>query len=84
MIVFGSSLSPFVRKTLAFATEKGIAVEVKPVGAVPEKARVGDYIERRNAEFGTPPPDVQGEVGPDPGGLAKCQCQRLHGAAFIA
>jgi glutathione S-transferase len=32
MIVYGSSLSPFVRKTLAFAAEKGIAVEVKPVG----------------------------------------------------
>jgi glutathione S-transferase len=31
MLVFGSSLSPFVRKTLAFAAEKGIAVEVKPV-----------------------------------------------------
>ena len=32
MIVYGSSLSPFVRKTLAFAAEKGIEVEVKPVG----------------------------------------------------
>jgi glutathione S-transferase len=31
MIVYGSSLSPFVRKTLAFVSEKGIAVEVKPV-----------------------------------------------------
>lgn len=31
MIVYGSSLSPFVRKTLAFAAEKGIEVESKPV-----------------------------------------------------
>jgi glutathione S-transferase len=31
MIVFGSSLSPFVRKTLAYAAEKGLAVDVKPV-----------------------------------------------------
>jgi glutathione S-transferase len=32
MIVYGSSLSPFVRKVLAFAAEKGIEVESKPVG----------------------------------------------------
>jgi glutathione S-transferase len=32
MIVYGSSLSPFVRKTLAYVAEKGIAVEVKAVG----------------------------------------------------
>lgn len=32
MIVYGSSLSPFVRKVLVFAAEKGIAVENKPVG----------------------------------------------------
>ena len=32
MIVYGSSLSPFVRKVLAFASEKGIDLEVKPVG----------------------------------------------------
>jgi glutathione S-transferase len=32
MIVYGASLSPFVRKTLAFAAEKGIEIEVKPVG----------------------------------------------------
>ena len=30
MIVYGSSLSPFVRKVLAFASEKGIELEVKP------------------------------------------------------
>jgi glutathione S-transferase len=32
MIVYGSSLSPFVRKVLAFAAEKGIEVESKMVG----------------------------------------------------
>jgi glutathione S-transferase len=32
MIVYGSSLSPFVRKVLAFAGEKGIEVESKAVG----------------------------------------------------
>jgi glutathione S-transferase len=31
MIVYGSSLSPFVRKTLVYAAEKGIEVEVKPI-----------------------------------------------------
>jgi len=32
MIVYGSSLSPFVRKVLAFAAEKGIELEVRPIG----------------------------------------------------
>lgn len=32
MIVYGSSLSPYVRKTLAYVAEKGIAVQVKPIG----------------------------------------------------
>jgi glutathione S-transferase len=32
MIVYGSSMSPFVRKVLAFAAEKGIEVETKPLG----------------------------------------------------
>jgi glutathione S-transferase len=32
MIVYGSSISPFVRKVLAFAAEKGIEVESKPLG----------------------------------------------------
>jgi glutathione S-transferase len=30
MIIYGSSLSPYVRKTLVFAAEKGIAVDNKP------------------------------------------------------
>ncbi|CAA9489017.1 MAG: Glutathione S-transferase? [uncultured Sphingomonadaceae bacterium] len=32
MIVYGASISPFVRKVLVFAAEKGIAVESKMVG----------------------------------------------------
>ena len=32
MIVYGSSLSPFVRKVLAYAAEKGIELEVRPIG----------------------------------------------------
>lgn len=32
MIVFGSSFSPFVRKVLVFAAEKGVEVESRPVG----------------------------------------------------
>lgn len=32
MIVYGSSLSPFVRKVLAFAAEKGLEVELQQVG----------------------------------------------------
>ncbi len=30
MIIYGFTLSPFVRKTVVFAAEKGLAVEVKP------------------------------------------------------
>lgn len=32
MIVYGSTISPFVRKVVAFAAEKGLAVEVKAAG----------------------------------------------------
>jgi glutathione S-transferase len=32
MIVYGASLSPFVRKVLAFGAEKGVALEHKPLG----------------------------------------------------
>lgn len=32
MILYGSSLSPYVRKVLAFAAEKGIELELKPTG----------------------------------------------------
>jgi glutathione S-transferase len=32
MILYGASLSPYVRKVLAFAAEKGIELELKPIG----------------------------------------------------
>ena len=32
MILFGSTLSPFVRKVVAFASEKGVELELKPRG----------------------------------------------------
>ena len=32
MILYGASISPFVRKVLAFAAEKGIELETKPLG----------------------------------------------------
>ena len=32
MILFGSTLSPFVRKVVAFASEKGVDLELKPRG----------------------------------------------------
>ncbi len=36
MIVHGSSISPFVRKVLVFAAEKGLAAEHKPTGLGPK------------------------------------------------
>ncbi len=35
MILYGSSLSPYVRKVLAFAGEKGIELELQPSGSAP-------------------------------------------------
>jgi glutathione S-transferase len=32
MIIYGASMSPFVRKALAFAAEKGVTVTTKPTG----------------------------------------------------
>jgi glutathione S-transferase len=32
MVIYGSSLSPFVRKTLAYVAEKGLKVDLKPIG----------------------------------------------------
>ena len=32
MIVYGASMSPFVRKVLAFGAEKGLELENKPMG----------------------------------------------------
>ena len=36
MILYGSSVSPFVRKVLSFAAEKGIEIDNKPVGMASE------------------------------------------------
>jgi glutathione S-transferase len=38
MIIWGSSLSPFVRKTIVFAAEKGLAFDVQPGGSPEFKA----------------------------------------------
>jgi glutathione S-transferase len=35
MILYGSSLSPYARKVLAFAAEKGIELELRPTGSAP-------------------------------------------------
>jgi glutathione S-transferase len=35
MILYGSSLSPYVRKVLAYAGEKGIELELQPTGVAP-------------------------------------------------
>src|SRR5438309_10429763 len=32
MILYGSSLSPFVRKVLAFCGDKGVEIELRPTG----------------------------------------------------
>ncbi|MGI8841500.1 MAG: glutathione S-transferase family protein [Caulobacteraceae bacterium] len=50
MILYGSSMSPFVRKTLAYVSEKGLAVELKPIG-IGEK----DPAFRETSPFGKMP-----------------------------
>lgn len=56
MIVYGSSLSPFVRKVLAFGLEKGLELEVRPV-------RMGDTNPefREASPFGKMPGFVDGD-----------------------
>ncbi|MFP5330203.1 MAG: glutathione S-transferase family protein [Alphaproteobacteria bacterium] len=56
MILFGSSLSPFVRKVIAFAGEKGIDIEVRPVG-------IGDQdpLFREASPFGKMPAMADGD-----------------------
>lgn len=58
MILYGSSMSPFVRKVLAFASEKGIELESRPVG-------VGDTNPefRAASPFGKMPALVDGDFG---------------------
>ena len=57
-------------------------VEPEPSGAAAEKLRVSDDVERRQLQLGASTPDRQGQVGPDPGGLAERQCQGLHDLAY--
>lgn len=56
MILYGSSMSPFVRKALAFANEKGIELEVRPIG-------IGDRDPdfRKASPFGKMPALVDGD-----------------------
>lgn len=58
MILYGSSMSPFVRKVLAFAAEKGIALELVPVG-------IGDQNPdfRAASPFGKMPAFTDGDFG---------------------
>lgn len=58
MILYGSSLSPYVRKVLAFAGEKGIELELVPVG-------IGDPNPdfRAASPFGKMPAFTDGDFG---------------------
>lgn len=58
MILYGSSMSPFVRKVLAFAAEKGIELEARSVG-------IGDAAPefRQASPFGKMPALVDGDYG---------------------
>ena len=54
MIIYGSSLSPFVRKTMVFAAEKGIDFELKPTQD-PDFASVSPFGKMpgfRDGDFG--------------------------------
>lgn len=44
MILYGSSLSPYVRKVLACAAEKGIELELQPTGSAPGQPS-DDFVE---------------------------------------
>jgi glutathione S-transferase len=50
MILYGSSLSPFVRKTLAYLSEKGLTAELKPIAL-----QVKDPEFRQASPFGKMP-----------------------------
>lgn len=58
MILYGSSMSPFVRKTIAFAGEKGVELEIRPIG-------IGDQDPdfRRASPFAKMPALVDGDFG---------------------
>jgi glutathione S-transferase len=50
MILYGSSLSPFVRKTMAYLSEKGLKAELKPIGVQDQ-----DRAFRETSPFGKMP-----------------------------
>ncbi len=56
MILYGSSFSPFVRKVMAYAAEKGLAIEAKNIGLGSEDA---DF--KRASPFNKMPAFVDGE-----------------------
>ena len=56
MILYGSSMSPFVRKVIAFAAEKGIELEVRPIGIGND-----DPEFRKASPFGKMPAFVDGD-----------------------
>mgnify|MGYP006211470151 CR=1 FL=1 len=81
MIVYGSSLSPFVRKVLAFAAEKGIEVELKAIGLA---NREPDFLEA--SPFGKMPALRDGDftvadssAGDDVADVAAALCHHQHG-----
>lgn len=56
MILYGSSLSPYVRKTLAYAAERGIEMENRPTGVGEENPEF-----RAASPFGKMPALVDGD-----------------------
>ena len=58
MILYGSSMSPFVRKVIAYAAEKQIELELRPIG-------IGDQDPqfRAASPFGKMPALVDGDFG---------------------
>jgi glutathione S-transferase len=56
MILYGSTMSPFVRKVAAYAAEKGIEIELKPIGLGDP-----DPIFRAASPFGKMPALVDGD-----------------------
>ena len=59
-------------------------IEAELLRAAAQEIRIGDDVERRNVEFGAPPPNRQRKVGADARGLAERQCQRLHDGSSTA
>ena len=56
MILYGSSMSPYVRKVIAFAAEKGIVLDVRPIGIGEQ-----DPEFRKASPFGKMPAFVDGD-----------------------